>query len=107
MLTKGPRPPGASSIPVDRFLVAEGTLYGTEKKAATAWPWKIWTDIGTGHTELYQLELDPGETTNVHNKYNDLSYQMLAQLHAIMDETVATGLSGRDRSVKLNERMLE
>ena len=108
VLTKGPRPPGASSIPFDRFLVAEGTLYGTEKKAAIAWPWKIWTDIGTAHTELYQLELDPGETTDVHDRYRDLSYQMIVQLHEIMAETaVATGLSGRDRGVRLTERMLE
>ena len=108
VLTKGPRPPGASSISFDRFLVAEGTLYGTEKKAAIAWPWKIWTDIGTAHTELYQLELDPGETTDVDDRYRDLSYQMIVQLHEIMAETaVATGLSGRDRGVRLNERMLE
>ncbi len=107
VLTKGPRSPGASSSFFDRFLVAEGTLYGTEKKAAIAWPWKIWTDIGTGHTELYQLELDPGETTDVHYINRDLSYQMLAQLHEITDDTVTKGRSGRDRSVKLNETLLE
>ena len=104
LLTGGPQPPDASPIPFDRLLVAERTLYNEEKKAAISWPWKVWVNVGNDYKELYQLESDPGETTNVRDDHRDLYYTMLAQLQETM---VAADTQGRANEVTLSERTLE
>jgi len=48
-----------------RFLTAEGTLYGPERRAAIQWPLKLTVETGTGRRELYNLERDPQEQTDL------------------------------------------
>ncbi|MGH9461189.1 MAG: sulfatase [Vicinamibacteria bacterium] len=48
-----------------RLLTAEGTLYGSEQRAAIQWPLKLTVDIGSGRRRLYHLERDPGEQTDL------------------------------------------
>ncbi len=46
-------------------IVTEHTLYGAERKAALAWPWKLhWANAGA-ELALYDLASDPGERTSV------------------------------------------
>jgi arylsulfatase A-like enzyme len=45
----------------ERVLVAEGTLYGAERKAAILWPHKLIRNERNGRTWLFDLEADPGE----------------------------------------------
>ncbi|MGD8329763.1 MAG: sulfatase [Acidobacteriota bacterium] len=46
---------------VERLIVAEGILYGSEKKAALRWPYKLILDREDGTEELFDLRQDPGE----------------------------------------------
>ena len=104
LLTGGPQPPDASPIPFDRLLIAERTLYGDEKKAAITWPWKVWVNVDNDYSELYQIESDPGETTNVRDDHRDLYYTILTQLQETM---VAADTEGRANAVTLDEATLE
>jgi arylsulfatase A-like enzyme len=48
-----------------RFAYSESMLYGSEKKSATAYPWKLVYDTVTDEEMLFNLAVDPGEHTNV------------------------------------------
>jgi len=45
----------------ERLIVAEGILYGSEKKAAVRWPYKLIVDREDGTEELFDLRQDPAE----------------------------------------------
>lgn len=71
--------PGSSLLPLlhertplpPRLLFAERTLYGAEQKAVIQWPLKA-----TWHAErgrgLYDLEADPGETTDISSRNGEV-----------------------------------
>jgi len=46
-------------------IVAEHTLYGRERKAAVAWPWKLHWMKGGQELALFDLAADPAERTNL------------------------------------------
>jgi arylsulfatase A-like enzyme len=45
----------------DRGLLAEGSLYGPERKALIRWPLKLVWQVESGERALYELASDPGE----------------------------------------------
>jgi len=47
----------------ERLIAAEGTLYGPELKAGILWPYKIIMDPRTDRATLFNLQVDPGETS--------------------------------------------
>jgi arylsulfatase A-like enzyme len=48
-----------------RLLTAEGTLYGSEQRAVIQWPLKLTVDIGSGRRQLFNLDRDPREQTDL------------------------------------------
>jgi arylsulfatase len=90
-LREGPATRTASAVRFDRPLVAEGILYGDEKKTLIEWPWKILVDIEDEAELLYNLELDPAELDG--REQDELSVEsqdrlltMLATLQAKLAE---------------------
>jgi choline-sulfatase len=49
----------------ERELVAEGILYGSEKKALVRWPYKTILDMATRSRRLYDLSSDPTEQVDL------------------------------------------
>ena len=49
----------------NRLLTVEGTLYGSEQRAAIQWPLKLTVEIGSGRRRLFNLERDPQERTDL------------------------------------------
>lgn len=71
-----PRPSG----PFDRELLAERSLYGSEKKAIIRWPLKAIVDYERGRERLFDLQADPGESVNLYRDKEDLYLELLASL---------------------------
>jgi arylsulfatase A-like enzyme len=62
-----------------RALVAEGNLYGPERKALVRWPHKVVLNLVTRERQLFNLEQDPGETQN-------RAKEQVALLNALLTE---------------------
>jgi len=73
---------GGGSDPVERALVAEGTLHGPDRKALVRWPWKLVVTAGQP-ARLYDLAQDPGER-------RDLSQQAPERLAELLEELETT-----------------
>jgi arylsulfatase A-like enzyme len=69
-----------------RTLYAEGNLYGAELRAAIRWPYKIVWNPRTREWGLWNLESDPGETTDTAEAdaglADELGEALLAHLRA-------------------------
>ncbi|MFQ5790306.1 MAG: sulfatase [Acidobacteriota bacterium] len=65
-----------------RTLYAEGTLYGAEQKAAIRWPHKVVIDMQRTAPRLFDLDLDPHETSDAAASRPKLAAQLVADLAA-------------------------
>lgn len=72
-LTKGRRLPR-------RSLIAEGTLYGGERKALVRLPWKLVLNERFQTTVLFNLEQDPGETVDLSAEEPEIAERLLSEL---------------------------
>jgi len=52
----------------ERALVAEGSLYGPERRALIRWPHKLVWNLENGERELYELRADAGEHSPVEDE---------------------------------------
>jgi arylsulfatase A-like enzyme len=94
-LREGPASRTASAIRFDRPLIAEGMLYGDEKKALIRWPWKLMVDIQDEGQWLYDLASDPKEENpaaldNLDDAGRDRLLTMMAELQATMEASATT-----------------
>ena len=87
-----------------RLLSAEGTLYGSEQRAAIQWPLKLTVEIGSGRLRLFNLERDPREQTDLapteHRAVSFLSQELSNRLRAARE-----GVQSED--VPIDEATLE
>ncbi len=70
-------------------IVAEHTLYGSERKAALAWPWKLHWARGGEELALFDLAGDPGERTDVLAQHRPEAQPLLAALRASAERDAA------------------
>jgi arylsulfatase A-like enzyme len=66
----------------ERGLVAEGNLYGPERKALIRWPHKVVLNIVTRERKLFDLEADPEEK-------EDRAKEQVALLNSLLSELQA------------------
>jgi arylsulfatase A-like enzyme len=91
---------GGGSDPVERALVAEGTLHGPDRKALVRWPWKLVVTAGQP-ARLYDLAADAGER-------HDLSQQAPERLVALLEELeTRTREASRGRVARSPEQLDE
>lgn len=69
-----------------KFAYFESVLYGSEKKAVTAYPWKLIYDTVTGDRMLYNLAHDPAEQRNV--------AESLPEAGKVLDEVLCKTVCG-------------
>lgn len=107
-LREGPATRVASAIRFDRPLVAEGILYGDEKKALLRWPWKVLADIEDAAELLYNLEDDPEELAGTSaSELDDESRDRMLSLLAELQEKIAlASASGGGQGAALSEETL-
>jgi choline-sulfatase len=63
---------------LERPIVAEGTLYGPERRALVRWPWKL-VEVDGGAPRLFDLERDPREQ-------RDLAATHADRMHGLGEE---------------------
>ena len=66
----------------ERSLVAEGNLYGPERKALVRWPHKVVLNLKTRERKLFDLEEDPRETQNLAQTEVALLNSLLSELQS-------------------------
>jgi len=94
-LREGPASRTASVVRFDRPLIAEGMLYGDEKKALIRWPWKLMVDIQDEGQWLFDLESDPAEVNaaaleDLDDAGRDRLLTMMAELQTMMTANATT-----------------
>lgn len=57
----------------------------THKKMVVRWPWKLIADLQYGTFELYDLEHDPGEHTNLYDRRHDVADELRAEIYGWLD----------------------
>jgi arylsulfatase A-like enzyme/HEAT repeat protein len=57
----------------------------THKKMVVRWPWKLVADLQYGTYELYDLEDDPGEQTNLYDRHRDVADELRAEIYGWLD----------------------
>jgi arylsulfatase A-like enzyme len=67
-------------VPPERELIAEGVLYGPERKALVRWPQKATLNVVSRERKLYDLEKDPTETENLAGAQPAVVNSMLSDL---------------------------
>src|SRR5262249_37066614 len=83
--------PGRSLLDAEaETIVAEHTLYGGERKAALAWPWKLHWANGGAELALFDLARDPGERTDVLADHRSDAQPLLDALRASAERDAAT-----------------
>jgi arylsulfatase A-like enzyme len=102
-LTLWPAVTEGEAVP-SRVLTAEGTLYGSEQRAAIQWPLKLTVDMGSGRRRLFNLERDPREETDLapteQRAVSFLSQELANRLRAAREGV-------RSEDVPLDEATLE
>lgn len=73
------------TAPDVRLLIAEGTLYGPERRAAIRWPLKLTLEAGTGRQHLYDLEQDPEERSDLAAQQREATARLRRELGSTLD----------------------
>jgi len=68
----------------NRFIFGEGNNRGTHRKFVVQWPYKCILDYVTGDFRLYNLETDPGETTDVSSEDPEITTNLMQVMSAMM-----------------------
>ena len=87
-----------------RPLVAEGTLYGPERRAIIEWPRKLEIDLSTGQVRVYDLESDPSEKTDLSQSEKGVTRRLEERLRSILE---AARSDEAPEEVELDEETLE
>jgi arylsulfatase A-like enzyme len=99
----------AAAIPA-RTLYAEGNLYGAEQQAAVRWPYKVVWNSRTRERQLWNLENDPGETTDTAaadaGLADELAEALLAHLRAARERRGDTPSPELDAATRESLRSL-
>jgi arylsulfatase A-like enzyme len=94
----------------ERALVAEGNLYGPERKTLIRWPQKVVLNLQTRERKLFDLEADPGETQNLAQTelalLNSLLSELQSHLRAASRELVRHNTAELDEATKEKLRAL-
>jgi len=109
-LREGPASRSASAVRFDRPLLAEGMLYGDEKKALIRWPWKLMVDIEDEGQWLFDLASDPAESArpgldHLDESERERALTMMAELQAMI--SAASAEAGVGESASLSDETLE
>ena len=86
-------------------LVAEGTLYGPERRALVRWPYKLTYQVAGAKAALYDLEADPGEGSDLMGDRPEIARRLGAQLQAMV--AAAEGQIGSAEAADLDPETLE
>jgi len=78
-----------------RTLYAQGTLYGSEKAAVIDWPFKLIARADKDDTPLFDLGLDPGESSDVSKAH--------AAIHRILAKSAAESLHRMTHKSEVHE----
>jgi len=73
VLTSGERMP-------KRQLIAENSLYGTQRRVIVEWPYKLIVDVEEPQAALYDLERDPGERHDLAAERPEVAKRLAAAL---------------------------
>jgi arylsulfatase A-like enzyme len=87
-----------------RPLVAEGTLYGPERRAIIEWPRKLDLDLSTESIRLFDLESDPGEMSDLSQSERAAAGRLEERLRSILE---AARSDEAPEEVELDEETLE
>jgi arylsulfatase A-like enzyme len=87
-----------------RPLVAEGTLYGPERRAIIEWPRKLEMDLSTQQIRVYDLESDPGERADLSQSESAMTRRLEQRLQSILE---AARSDEAAEEIELDEETLE
>jgi arylsulfatase A-like enzyme len=87
-----------------RPLVAEGTLYGPERKAIIEWPHKLELDPSSESIRLFDLESDPGERSDLSPSEMAAARHLEERLRSILE---AARSDEAPEEIELDEETLE
>jgi arylsulfatase len=73
---------GSGELP-ERALLAEGNLYGGQRRAIVRWPHKLVLDLRSGSASLYDLAADPLERTDLAAEQPERARQLEQELPAL------------------------
>ena len=69
-----------------RLLLAEGTLYGPERRAAVRWPYKLTQKPWADEVALFDLSTDFSETRDLAGERPEIAQRLTADLRAVLDD---------------------
>jgi hypothetical protein len=84
--------------------VAEGTLYGPERRAIIEWPRKLEMDLSTQQIRVYDLESDPGERADLSQSESAMTRRLEQRLQSILE---AARSDEAAEEIELDEETLE
>jgi len=87
-----------------RPLVAEGTLYGPERKAIIEWPHKLELNLSSESIHLFDLESDPGERSDLSPSEIAVARRLEERLRSILE---AARSDKAPEEIELDEETLE
>ncbi|MGB3562196.1 MAG: sulfatase [Thermoanaerobaculia bacterium] len=87
-----------------RPLVAEGVLYGSERKTIIEWPRKLELDVASESIRLFDLESDPGERTDLSPSEMAAARRLEERLRSILE---AARSDEAPEEIELDEETLE
>ena len=77
-----------------RELVAQNTLWGRERQAIVAWPYKLIIDPGSRSRQLYDLEADPEELDDITAQKPQIADELQRRLELHLSEVGPTAAQG-------------
>jgi arylsulfatase A-like enzyme len=93
-----------------RAIVAEGNLYGPERKTLIRWPHKVVLNLQNRQRTLFDLEEDPAETQNLAQAelalLNSMLSELQSHLRAASRELVRSNAAELDEATKEKLRAL-
>ncbi len=63
-----------------RALLAQNSLYGSQRQTLVEWPYKLIVNLEREQVLLFDLEKDPGETTNLSESHPKLRQRLFAAM---------------------------
>jgi hypothetical protein len=85
-----------------RTLHAESVLFGSERKVALRWPYKLVLDTENPRHRLFDLEDDPGERVEIGKQRRDVARELATTLSAL--ESVTPPSPRRSVRVRLDSQ---
>jgi arylsulfatase A-like enzyme len=74
----------AGTVPPDRHIYGEGNTRGPLRKFAMEWPWKCILNYVSGNAELYNIQDDPRELTDLADSHRDIVTRLSREIALTM-----------------------